>query len=143
MGEGDGEHEGGEEYDPGVAKTQRMLRDPVTYAIIGAAQKVHRTLGPGFAESTYQRALAKELADMKVAFASQPEYEVFYEGAHCGTYRPDMVVAEHVVIELKAVSGISGDHIAQTISYMKASRLPKALLINFGGRSLEWRRFQN
>jgi len=130
-------------YDAEIAKTKRMLSDPLTYAIIGAAQKVHRALGPGFRESTYQQALAKELMDREVPFASQPQYEVLYEGVLCGTYQPDMVVRDEVVIEIKAVSRLSGEHKGQTISYLRASGLPTALLLNFGSRSLEWRRFKN
>ena len=143
MGELDDNSEHSQPYDPGIAETKRMIRDPLTYVVIGAAQKVHRTLGPGFRESTYQQALAKELLDRKVPFASQPEYEVVYEGVVCGTYRPDMVVEKSVVLELKAVSALAGEHVAQTISYLKAAGLRTALLINLGAPSLQWRRFKN
>ena len=130
-------------HDPEVARTRRMVEDPLTYAIIGAAQKVHRTLGPGFRESTYQQALAKELMGAEITFVSQPEYEVTYEGLLCGTYKPDMVVREEVIVELKAIAKLASDHVAQTISYLKASGLPTGLLLNFGRASLEWRRLKN
>lgn len=132
-----------EPYDRGIAETRRMIDDPLTYAIIGAAQKVHGALGPGFVESTYQKALAKELVNRAIPFAAQPEYEVYYEGTCCGTYRPDMVVCEKVVIELKAVSRLAREHIAQAISYLKASGLGLALLLNFGAPSLQCRRLEN
>ena len=121
----------------------RAMRDPLTYAIIGAAQKVHMTLGPGFTESTYHAALSKELMLQEIPFQTQQEFEVFFEGTLCGTYRPDMVVGEKVVVELKAVSELAKEHRAQTISYLKASGLSRALLLNFGAASLEVRRLIN
>ncbi|MBL7134906.1 MAG: GxxExxY protein [Phycisphaerae bacterium] len=132
--------------DGSVVETGRRrftLRDPLTFAIIGAAQKVHRTLGLGFKESTYQQALAVELAGREVAFVSQPEFDVLYEGVLCGKYQPDIVVENRVVLELKAVSSFAPEHFAQTVSYLRASGLSVALLINFGSKSLTWRRFQN
>ena len=120
--------------------------DPInalTYTIIGAAHKVHGTLGAGFTESTYHKALSRELMLTGISFESQREFEVFYEGMLCGTYRPDMVVEGKVIVELKAVVDTIKEHRAQTISYLKASRLPVALLINFGSSSLQVRRFEN
>jgi GxxExxY protein len=124
-------------------EVRHNVDDPLTYGIIGAAQKVHRTLGPGFKESTYHKALTKELMIKEIAFASQPQYEVFYEGVLCGTYQPDLIVSNTVLLELKAVSAVAAEHEAQTISYLRASGLQVALLINFGAKSLEYRRFQN
>jgi GxxExxY protein len=121
----------------------KQLHDPLTYEIIGAAQKVHRTLGPGFAESTYQAALAKELRLREIPFQQQQEFEVFYEGTLCGTYRPDMLVADKVVVELKAISELGSEHRAQTISYLKASGHRLGLLLNFGSTSLQVRRLRN
>jgi GxxExxY protein len=117
--------------------------DPVTYGIIGAAQKVHRTLGPGFAESTYQAAMEKELSLRGVAFESQRKFEVQYEGASCGTYIPDLVVSGEIVVELKAADDFAAPHFAQVISYLKASGLRAGLLLNFGTRSLQVRRFRS
>ncbi len=120
--------------------------DPInalTYAVIGAAQKIHGTLGAGFTESTYHKALSKELMLTGISFESQREFKVFYEGMLCGTYRPDMVVEEKIIVELKAVVNTIKEHRAQTISYLKASELPVALLINFGSASLQVRRFEN
>lgn len=119
------------------------IDDPLTYEIIGAAQKVHRVLGPGFTEATYHSALCKELVVRNIPFESQREFEVYYEKALCGTYRPDMVIDNKVIVELKAVSELAKEHRAQTISYLKASGLGTALLVNFGGASLEFRRLKN
>jgi GxxExxY protein len=118
-------------------------KDHVTYEIIGAAQRVHRVLGPGFAESTYQAALEKELSSRRVPFESQRQFEVRYEEVPCGMYIPDLVVAQEVIVELKAVDEFAPAHLAQAISYLRASGLQKALLINFGNRSLQVRRIRN
>jgi len=119
------------------------VQDPQTYEIIGAAQKVHRTLGAGFVEATYENALSLELVSRKIPFTRQPKYEVQYESTCCGTYNPDMVIRDRVVVELKAVSALCKEHIVQTISYLRASGHPVALLLNFGAASLEFRRFEN
>ena len=126
-----------------AGRRRASLRDPLTFAIIGAPQKVHRTLAPGFKESTYQHALTVELAGREIPFVSQPEFDVLYEGVLCGKYQPDIVVENRVVLELKAVNSFAPEHFAQTTSYLRASGLPVALLINFGSKSLTWRRFQN
>ena len=102
-----------------------------------------QTLGPGFKESTYQHALEVELKTCEIRFAIQPEYDVMYEGVLCGKYQPDIVVENRVVLELKAVSALADEHIAQALSYLRASGLSVALLINFGSKSLTWKRFQN
>ena len=122
---------------------EAKIQDPVTYAVIGAAQKVHSALGPGFVEATYHNALMKELVLQEIPFDSQREFDVYYEGTRCGTYRPDLVIEDRVIVELKAVAEICKEHRMQTISYLKASSLPTALLINFGAPSLEFRRLAN
>ncbi len=102
-------------------------------------------IGPwgGFVEATYENALSLELVSRKIPFTRQPKYEVQYEGTCCGTYNPDMVIRDRVVVELKAVSALCKEHIVQTISYLRASGHPVALLLNFGAASLEFRRFEN
>ena len=117
------------------------LHNRLTHEIIGAAQKVHRTLGPGFAESTYHKALAREFVLRKTPFEIEKEFTVQYENADCGTYRTDIVVDGKVIVELKATSGLCNEHKAQTVSYLKASNLPIAVLMNFGTQSLEVRRY--
>jgi GxxExxY protein len=117
--------------------------DPTTYAIIGAAQKVHRALGPGFTESTYQAALEKELGIRGAPFESQREFQVHYEGEVCGSYIPDLLVAGEVIVELKAVEDFARPHWAQLISYLKASGLRVGLLVNSGSPSLQVKRFRN
>jgi GxxExxY protein len=131
-----------ERRTPSRAERLGAVQDPLTYEIIGAAQKVHRTLGPGFTEATYENALSLELVSRKIPFVRQPNYDVLYEGKHCGTYNPDIVIRDKVVVELKAVSAFGKEHVAQAISYLRASGHPVALLLNFGAPSLEFRRFE-
>jgi len=126
-----------------AAPKKSEIQDPLTYAIIGAAIKVHGELGPGFKESTYHHALAVELKAVGLSFVIKPEYEVRYQGIPCGRYQPDIVVESKVVLELKATCSLADEHIAQTVSYLRASGLSVALLLNFGSKSLSWRRFQN
>ncbi|RPI62053.1 MAG: GxxExxY protein [Planctomycetaceae bacterium] len=117
--------------------------DALTYAIIGAAQKVHSTLGPGFTENIYQAAMVRELMNRGIPFDAQKDIEIFYEGVLCGTYRPDLLVYGEVIVELKAVASTCKEHRVQTKSYMKASGLSAGLLLNFGAVSLDVQRFNN
>lgn len=117
------------------------IRDPQTHAIIGAAMEVHRQLGPGFLEAVYQEALAIELADRVVSFKPQRELPVFYKGRklHC-FYKADFVCFETVIVEIKALKSLTNTELAQVLNYLKATGLDRALLLNFGGPSLEFKR---
>jgi len=112
----------------------------LSFDVVGCAQRVHRVLGPGFPESVYHRAMCHELGKAKIPFASEKSVEVFYENISCGRFRLDLVVDGKIVLELKALSGFCDDHIAQALSYLKATGLRLAILLNFGGKSLESRR---
>jgi GxxExxY protein len=116
--------------------------DPETYAIIGAAMEVHKTLGRGVLEAVYQEAMALEMASRKIPFKSQVDLPVVYKGAKLATcYRADFICYNSVLVELKAVRALSPVEEAQIINYLKATGLPKGLLINFYGHSLEHKRF--
>lgn len=117
-----------------------MIKDDLTYKIIGCAMKVHRTLGNGFQEKIYQRCLAIELERAQLSFARELEHPIFYEGIEVGTRRADFVVEEKVVVELKALIGLEDVHLAQAKNYVVAYDFDIGLLINFGGMSLEYKR---
>lgn len=117
-------------------------RDPRTYAIIGAAMEVHRHLGCGFLESVYQEALALELENRVIPYSRQPKFPVVYKGHRLANqYQPDFICFGDVVVELKALGRLSSVEEAQLINYLKVTGYHTGLLLNFGARSLEKRRF--
>ena len=120
-----------------------MIQDALTYKIIGCAMKVHNTLGNGFQEVIYQRCLAIELERAGIDFGREVEQTIFYDGIIVGTRRADFVVANRVVVELKAIIELADVHIAQAKNYVVAYDLDIGLLINFGAESLEYRRIFN
>jgi len=115
----------------------------LTHDIIGCAMEVHKFLGNGFQEVIYQRALAYELFKTSLEFDREIEQDIFYKDLKdpIGTRRADFVVKNKVLVELKALKQLEEVHWAQTLNYLKAYRLEVGLLINFGGKSLEWKRF--
>ncbi|MFO0810304.1 MAG: GxxExxY protein [Gemmataceae bacterium] len=117
-------------------------RDPRTYAIIGAAMEVHRQLGCGFLEAVYQEAMKVELNASDVPTEPQIELPIIYKGQilKC-SYRADFVCYGSVIVELKALTRLSGTEESQIINYLKATGYEVGLLLNFGAGSLEHRRF--
>jgi GxxExxY protein len=116
-------------------------RDPETFAIIGAAMEVHWELGHGFLEAVYQEALAVEMTARQIPFQREVPLAVLYKGRPLATsYRADFVCYENVLVELKAISQLTGADEAQVINEMKATGMQRALLINFGAPSLEYKR---
>jgi GxxExxY protein len=116
--------------------------DPRTYSIIGAAIEVHRQLGCGFLEPVYQEALAFEFSDRNIPFVQELKLPLAYKGRPLRTkYFPDFICFSAIVVELKALARMSGTEEAQVINYLKATGHEVGLLINFGRRSLEHKRF--
>ena len=114
----------------------------ITEKIIGAAFDVPKFLGNGFQEVIYQRALAIELERLGLSYQREIEQDIYYRDVPepIGRRRADFVVEEKVLIELKAVSELNDAHLAQALNYLKAYRLEVGLLINFGSKSMEFKR---
>jgi GxxExxY protein len=115
----------------------------VTRKIIGAAMKVHSTLGNGFQEVIYQRALAIEMAKQGLSFQRELEMQIYYDGQEIGTRRVDFLVEDKVMVELKALTTLEDVHLAQAINYLEAYKLEVGLLLNFGAKTLEYKRVVN
>jgi GxxExxY protein len=112
----------------------------ITEKIIGCAMKVHRTLGNGFQEVIYQRALAIEMRNQGLNFERELEMPIFYEEEEIGTRRVDFFVEDKIMVELKALTQLEKVHLAQAINYLEAYKIEIGLLINFVGASLEFKR---
>jgi len=118
------------------------LSDPRTFKIIGAAMEVHRQLGCGFLEAVYQEALALELKDREIPFRRELLFPVSYKGYRLNSqFRPDFICFDSVIVELKALNTLSPVDESQLINYLKVTGYHTGLLLNFGTRSLQQRRF--
>jgi GxxExxY protein len=119
------------------AKTAKALGEPdeeldgTAREVVGSALEVHRTLGPGFLESVYEQALCVELLTRSVPFRRQVPIAVKYRGHVVGQSQLDLLVREHLIVELKAVEGLAPIHSVQLRSYLEATGLRSGLLINF------------
>ncbi|MEZ4687290.1 MAG: GxxExxY protein [Bacteroidia bacterium] len=120
-----------------------MLHADITGKIIGAAMEVHNTLGNGFQEVIYQRALAIEMTNVGLSFEREKEIPVNYKGIVIGRRRADFFVEGLIMVELKAVIELLPVHLAQAMNYCEAYHMKIGLLINFGGRSLKFHRVHN
>jgi len=120
-----------------------MKHEELTHKIIGCAMKVHSALGNGFQEVIYQRALAIEMEKQGLSFVREMEMAIFYEGINIGTRRVDFFVEESIMVELKALTEMSDVHLAQAMNYLEAYKMRIGLLINFGAKSLEFKRVHN
>ena len=113
-----------------------------TYHIIGAAMKVHRELGPGFTEKIYQEALALELKEQGIPFDREVALHASYKGVTLeGTFIPDFICYDKIIVEIKATKEISDVHRSHAINYAKVAGYKLSLLLNFGEASLKHERF--
>lgn len=120
------------------------IQDPETYAVIGAAMRVHTELGRGFLEIVYQDALELELRAQKIPYDREKQIFVRYRGMILPShFSVDFVCYENIIVELKALSEYSGKEKAQVLNYLKASGYQRGLLINFGKDRLEHERVIN
>ena len=120
-----------------------MQHEDLTHKIIGCAMKVHTVLGSGFQEVIYQRALSIEMKKQNLSFGREIEMAIFYDEIEIGTRRVDFFVEGTIMVELKAVSNLNDLHLAQATNYLEAYNLPVGLLINFGSKSMEFKRVYN
>lgn len=125
-----------------------MIKEEYKYSeltgkIIGCAMEVHKILGNGFQEVIYQRALALEFQSQHLQYVREIEMPIYYKENHIGTRRADFLVHDKISVELKAVIKLEDVHLAQAINYLEAYNLEVGLLINFGSKSLEFKRVAN
>ena len=116
------------------------VTDDVTGRVLGAAICVHRWLGSGYREDIYANALAIELADRRQSFTREASYRVRFRDQEVGLYRPDFVVEQSLVLELKAIQSIALDHVRVMRSYLEVTQLSAGLILNFGEPVLGIRR---
>ena len=111
----------------------KLFYEKESYAIRGAVFEVYRELGCGFLEAVYQECLEKELQRRGILYVAQQELQLSYKGERLRqTYKPDLICYGSIIVELKAVSSIRGEHKAQVLNYLKATEIKLALLVNFG-----------
>ena len=112
------------------------------YKIVGACMAVHRELGHGFLESVYQEALAIEFQKQGIPFQREKEIGIIYKGVTLSkTYKADFICHNQIIIELIALGGLTNNHVAQILNYLKATSLRVGLLVNFGAPSLEHHKY--
>jgi GxxExxY protein len=127
---------------PQIPPINADSKDEQTHAIIGAAMEVHRELGPGFLEAVYQEALALEFTDRGIPYRREPELAILFKGRRLScAYRADFVCYDNIIVELKALQLLTGWEEAVILHYLKATKLERGMLLNFGRPSLEFKRF--
>jgi GxxExxY protein len=120
-----------------------MKYQDITQKIIGAAMEVHKTLGNGFQEVIYQRALEIEMHNIGLNYQREYEMDIFYKKERIGGRRVDFFVENCIMVELKAVIQMEDVHLAQAMNYLEAYNVEIGLLINFGAKSLQFKRVHN
>ncbi len=126
-----------------MKRIMELKHADITGKIIGAAMEVHKTLGNGFQEVIYQRAMAKEMTSVGLSFQRELEMPIYYKEDQIGSRRVDFLVEEVISVELKALTKLEDVHLAQAINYLEAYQIEIGLLINFGAKSLEFKRLIN
>ncbi len=123
----------------GTNNTNIIYRD-LSYQIMSAIFEVHKTLGPGFVEPVYEKALLLELTSRGMNVDVQRVFDLTYKGKKIGNHRLDLVVEDKIVVELKTVERFAPHHTAQLLSYLKASGYRLGILVNFSKAKIEYRR---
>ena len=120
-----------------------MLFEDLTKKIIGCAIEVHKSLGNGFQEVIYQRALEIEMRLAGLEFNREMNMSIFYREFEIGTRRVDFFVENKIMVEIKGIIHLEDVHLAQAINYLEAYKMEIGLLLNFGAKSLEFKRVHN
>ena len=118
-------------------------QDKITHSIIGCAMEVHNILGNGFQEVVYQRALSIEMNLRNIEYQREFEMPLSYKGFDIGSRRVDFLVMNEISVEIKAIINLEDVHLAQAMNYLEAYNLQTGLLINFGAKSLQFKRLFN
>jgi len=130
-------------YWPPMNADERRCPDSLTEQVLAAVFEVSNTLGAGFLERVYERALLRELGLRGIQAKSQASFKVTYKGSIVGDYFADMLIEDSLVIELKCVDRLTNEHTAQCLNYLKASGRTVCLLVNFQKAQVEWKRIVN
>jgi GxxExxY protein len=118
-----------------------LLFKDLSHQIIGMAFKIHRSLGPSLPEHCYHHAFVHELSlHAHIPFVSQKMHEVFYDETHVGHFFTDLIIDNKIIIELKSDANITPNHFAQLLTYLRVTKLKVGYIINFGSRSLQFKR---
>jgi GxxExxY protein len=133
------------EYEKQKPMNILELNEPIykqeSYEIISVCMEVHKTLGYGFLEAVYQEALAIEFEIRGIPFIKEPRLQIHYKGQLLQKeYQADFICFDKIILEVKALSTMSSEHIAQTLNYLKITHFKLALLANFGEQSLKYKR---
>jgi GxxExxY protein len=126
-----------------VINLTRDKQDEITYMVIGCAMEVHKIIGNGFQEVIYQRCLSIELTEKNIKHTRELELPIIYKNNNVGTRRADFLVADEILVEIKAIISLEDVHLAQAMNYLETYNLPTGLLVNFGSKSLQFRRLFN
>lgn len=118
-----------------------LLEKDLVYKIIGCAMKVHKELGHGLREKTYERGMCIEFVYENINFNQQKKYPVYYRGEIIDEFIPDLVVEKRIVVKIKTVTTISDEHRGQLLNYLRVTELLVGLIINFNHTKLQWERF--
>ena len=119
---------------------EHAFLESLTERVLGAVFEVSNTLGAGFLEKVYERALLRELALRGISATAQASFAVVYKGQSVGDYFADILVENALVVELKCVDRLANEHTAQCLNYLRASRKTVCLLVNFQKPKVEWKR---
>ncbi len=126
------------------SRDRELLMKDEVYGIVGAAFEVSNQLGCGFLEAIYQEALEMEFAERGIPFESKTTIRISYKGRILkNQYIADLLCHDQIIVEVKAIKAITGLEEAQLLNYLRATRLPVGLILNFGASHLEWKRYAN